>query len=81
MREPWFGPKSYGIGITPKSPAGWAAVAVYVLAMAATGPVVKFLAAPTWVIWPIIAGLAAAFLALTYIKSDRQPWRWRWGGR
>jgi hypothetical protein len=81
MTEPWFGPKAYGIGIAPRSPRGWAALGVYVLAMAATGPVVEHFAAPRWVIWIAFALLTAALLVLMYVKSDRRPWRWRWGGR
>jgi len=81
MSEPWFGPKAYGIGVSPRSPAGWAAVGVYVVAMAATGPVVRYLAAPTWIIWLSFAVLTVGFLALTILKSDRQRRRWRWGGR
>jgi hypothetical protein len=80
MSEPWFGPKAYGIGLSPKSRPGWAALAIYIVAMAATGPIVDSLDAPSWVIWAVFAALTTALLALVFIKSDRQPWRWRWGG-
>ena len=81
MGKPWFGSKTYGIGLAPKSPAGWASLAIYALAMIVAGPALKRLAAPAWILWAVLAGLTIVMLALVFIKSDRQPWRWRWGGR
>jgi hypothetical protein len=81
MGEPWFGAKEYGIGISPKTPAGWISLFVYVAAMATAPRIAHQLAAPHWAIWLVLATLTIAFFALVAIKSDRQPWRWRWGGR
>jgi membrane protein YdbS with pleckstrin-like domain len=81
MSEPWFGQKAYGIGLSPRSPAGWAATVVYILALVATVAIVKFFAAPRWAMWAAFAVLSLGFIALTIIKSDRKAWRWRWGGR
>jgi hypothetical protein len=80
MRQPWFGPKAYGIGISPKHAKGWLALGVYVLGMIATGPVVALLGAPTWAIWIAFVLLTVALFVLVFVKGDRAPWRWRWGG-
>jgi hypothetical protein len=80
MTQPWFGPKAYGIGLSPKGAKGWLALGLYVLGMIATGPVVALLRAPTWAIWITFTLLTAALFALIVLKSDRRPWRWRWGG-
>jgi hypothetical protein len=81
MGEPWFGAKTYGIGIGPKSRVGWACVAVYVGLMAAAALAVRFLDWPHWVAPAGLGGLTAAFLIVVRLKSDGQPWRWRWGRR
>jgi hypothetical protein len=81
MGEPWFGAKDYGIGLSPKTGAGWAALALYVAAMGATTPLARRLAAPHWSIGAAFAILTAAFVVLVFLKGGRQAWRWRWGGR
>jgi hypothetical protein len=81
MGAPWFELKAYGIGVSPKRPAGWIALAIYVAAVVATAPITRHLAAPRWMAGVVIGLLTVAFLLLMLAKSDRQPWRWRWGGR
>jgi hypothetical protein len=81
MGEPWFSVKTYGIGLSPKSPAGWIALAVYGAAVTAAPPVTAHFGAPRWVTGAAIAALTIGFLVLMFAKSDGRPWRWRWGGR
>ena len=81
MGKPWFGPKTYGIGIAPKSAAGWIVIAGYVLAMIAVPQLVATFHRPAWAAYVGFAVLTVAALAIMGLKSDGQPWRWRWGGR
>lgn len=86
MSEPWFGPKTYGIGIGPKSRAGWVSVAVYLVLALATPIVGLSLNWPAWVTPIALAIFTVSFLILIIAKSrgdgsDGEPWRWRWGGR
>jgi hypothetical protein len=81
MAEPWFAAKRYGLGLSPSSTAGWIATAVYVAAMAAVGFTTHALAAPKGVIPVVLGLLTLAFIGVAVLKSDRRPWRWRWGGR
>jgi hypothetical protein len=81
MTGPWFGAKEYGIGISPKSSAGWISLGIYALAMVATGPIARHFDAPLWVVWATFAFLTIGLLVLIFAKSDRRPWRWRWGRR
>lgn len=81
MSKPWFGVKKYGVGMSPASPAGWLALAVYVCAMIAVGPVVDALHGPVWAIFVCLGLLTAGLLLLVKLKGDGQPWKWRWGGR
>ena len=81
MRRPWFGANDYGIGLSPKSPAGWAALAVYVAVMAATPRLVAWFGAPLWV--SVVGAIAATAALLVVIArtSDASLWRRRWGCR
>jgi hypothetical protein len=81
MGRPWFGAKTYGIGIGPKRPAAWVAILVYVALMTAAPLAELALRWPIWAIPATFALLTLAFLALVVLTSDRQPLRWRWGGR
>jgi hypothetical protein len=83
MNEPWFGPKTYGIGIGPKSRAGWISVAVYCALMAAAPFAARFLGWPVWAAPVALGLLTVGFLILVALKSDGAAWRWRWrwGGR
>ena len=81
MGEPWFGAKTYGIGIGPKSRAGWLSILVYCSLMTAVLLTERFLHQPSWTVTIILGLLTIAFLALVFIKSDCKAWRWRWGGR
>lgn len=79
MSRPWFAQKRYGMGLSPASPAGWITLAIFVVAMALTGPIVEFLHLPVWVIWIGFAAEIAIMLWVIFAKSDGKPWRWRWG--
>lgn len=81
MSSPWFGAKRYGIGLSPKSPAGWFALGACVAAILAVPPVSRRLEAPGWAAAAASILLTLAFLLLAWLKSDRSPWSWRWGGR
>lgn len=79
MGEPWFGAKAHGIGIGPKSLAGWLSTAIYLGLMLVTLIAAIFLRWPVWII-PIGLGLfTIAFLTLVALKSSDDPLRWRWG--
>jgi hypothetical protein len=79
VSRPWFAQKRYGIGLSPASPAGWFALALFVVAMAATGPVVGFLHLSVWFIAVGFAAEIAIMVLLIFAKSDGKPWHWRWG--
>jgi hypothetical protein len=81
MGEPWFGAKAYGVGLSPKTPAGWIATLVFVVVMVGAVPVGRLLHAPRWASFVVLALAPAAFLALAIWKSGGTVWRWRWGGR
>lgn len=81
MGAPWFAAKKYGIGLSPKGPAGWITLGIYVAAVLAAAPVARLVAAPAWLAAAAIGLATLAFLLVALTKSDRQPWRWRWGGR
>ena len=81
MSEPWFGAKRYGIGLGPRSPAGWISTGVYVLLMVSAPIAGRSLNAPIWAVEAAPALLTVGFIALAILKSDGRPWRWRWGGR
>ena len=81
MSKPWFGPKTYGIGVAPKSVEGWIATLVYVVAILAVTAIGHRLGAEDWMIGAAGLVLTIALLALTVIKGDHRPWRWRWGGK
>lgn len=77
MKQPWFGVKRYGIGLGPRSPMGWATIAVYAVLMAAAHVPLTALHAPASASGIAAATLTAAFLVLIALKSDGRPWRWR----
>jgi hypothetical protein len=79
LSRPWFAQKRYGMGLSPASPAGWIALALFVAAMALTGPIVELLHLPIWCIWIGFAAETAIIVCLIFTKSDGKPWRWRWG--
>ncbi len=70
---PWFRPKRYGYGATPQTWQGWAAIALFVVAMVLD---LWFLRGAAR--WAVGGMLIATFIALAYAKSGA-PWRWRWG--
>jgi hypothetical protein len=87
MSQYWFKPKMYGYGATPSDWKGWAAVAVYAVAILAltlpllawpgempAGP--KIWQAVTWAI--MVTLLTLGFIRFTRTKTDGQ-WAWRWG--
>jgi hypothetical protein len=81
MKQPWFGPKAYGIGVSPASPAGWIATALFVLAVVAAASLGPRLHLSAWTIRLILLALVSGFFALVRWKGDKALWKWRWGGR
>ena len=81
MNRPWFGPKRYGMGLSPTTWQGWLATLIFIGLIALAAAAMRGSGRhPT--LWNVFAfgGLTAAYIALAVWKSDRQPWRWRWGG-
>ncbi len=81
MSKPWFGAKEYGLGISPKSPEGWAVMAIYVALIPTAGVLCRRLDAPSWAFSAVVLALTAGLLVLAAVKSDGLPLRWRWGGK
>lgn len=81
MNKPWFGAKTYGIGVGPKSVEGWIATLVYAAVMMGGNAIGRRLGAEPWMLGVGGLVLTLAFLALAVIKGDHQPMRWRWGGK
>ena len=81
MRRPWFGVKTYGYGIGPSRPAGWAVMAAYLVLMAAVPLGVAALHLPR--VWGGVgvALVTASLLVVMILTGDGKRWRWRWGGR
>jgi hypothetical protein len=81
MSKPWFGPKTYGYGLSPISVEGWLVTAAFVAIAIATVPVIRLFGLPDWTAGLAIAVEVAALLSICLAKSDGSPWRWRWGGK
>jgi hypothetical protein len=81
MSKPWFGPKEYGFGLSPISPAGWVATLVYVIVLMSAAFILRQRGAATWIGLATTLGITVAFIGLTLLKSDRSAWKWRWGRR
>ncbi|ENN84374.1 hypothetical protein RHSP_23316 [Rhizobium freirei PRF 81] len=77
---PWFRVKTYGYGAgLPCHWQGWAAVAIYALALAAAISVVAPFADSHPFAYALAIGIPTALLIfVVWWKSDA-PWRWRWG--
>lgn len=71
----WFAPKRFGIGAVPASPAGWAVISLYALAM---GLMMRFMPSHQS---RIVVGIAltAVLAVICWMKTDG-GWKWRWGG-
>ena len=78
-KDYWFPAKRYGWGWgLPQRPQGWAVLAVYAVAMAAT----VWLLPPTANELGFIASVALLSAALTLVCwLTGEPPRWRWGER
>jgi hypothetical protein len=70
-KKAWFGPRRFGWGLGPRSPEGWAVVAVGIVAIIVVGVVVRHAA------WAVVI-VAAALIAVTFLKgtSPGGPARW-----
>lgn len=79
MSDPWFGVKAYGIGVGPKSLAGWVSTILYCILMIGVPVAKQALNWPIWMIPIAYALLTIVFFALLFMKGDGKPWRWRWG--
>jgi hypothetical protein len=78
--EFWFRPKAFGYGASPIAWQGWALVAGYMVAAAATAILLVrsemgFAAWTTWVLAMVIA--TAASILVSWLKTDGS-WQWRW---
>ncbi len=89
MSKYWFKPHTHGYGATPANWKGWAAIAVFVVAMVVLSlsllalPAEMPMGAVAWqlVTWTIlVAVLTFAFLKLCRDRTDGE-WAWRWGGK
>ena len=86
ISKPWFGHKSYGVGLGPKSWEGWACLLAYVLLLY---PALAYLprAIPDPAAGRALGYVAAGFLtvlllAIVWAKRDRSHRvKWRWGKR
>lgn len=79
MKDPWFIVKAYGYGLEPNGIAGWVSTAAVValnLALAIGGESMGW---PKPILAISIVALNAGLIGLMWFKSDRKPWRWRWG--
>ena len=81
MGKPWFGPKRYGIGLGPTSPAGWMVMVAYVAAMVGALPLVRALGWPDWAFAVIQLAAVLLLVVLVILKRDSRPLKWRWGDR
>jgi hypothetical protein len=77
MKQPWFGVKRYGIGVGPRSPAGWAAIAVYAVLMLACPWLLGALHAPRGAGLLLALALTFGLIGLMSATSDGRTWRWR----
>jgi hypothetical protein len=84
MSKAWFRVKSYGVGYSPGSWEGWAAVAVFLLLAEGNARFTHTLFADprqgALVGAGIMIALRIGMVALVFLRSDRAPMRWRWGG-
>ncbi len=76
----WFRPKRYGYGASPANWRGWAALAVFVLLVAAAQFEEQSAPAGQTIIGSISATavLTLAFICIARRKTEG-TWRWRWG--
>jgi hypothetical protein len=89
MGKYWFKPHTHGYGATPTNWKGWAAIAVFVVAISAlslslmTFPAEMPSGAVAWQVatWAIlVAGSTFAFLKFCRDRTDG-AWAWRWGDK
>lgn len=79
MSDPWFGVKTYGIGIGPKNFWGWVSTLLYCVFMSTVPFTTRYLDWSVWIIPVEYALFTIVFFALLFMKGDGKPWRWRWG--
>jgi hypothetical protein len=70
-KKAWFGPRRLGWGLGPRSPEGWAVVAVGIAAIIVVGVLARHAA------WAVLI-VAAALIAVTFLKgtSPGGPAQW-----
>ena len=81
MKDPWFIVKSHGYGLEPNGVAGWLSTGVLValnVGLALGGERLRW---PKPTLAFSIVALNAVLIGVMWLKSDRKPWRWRWGDR
>ena len=79
MGKPWFVQKKFGAGLSPSWPAGWIALAIFVIVLSATNFGMDALHLPLWLFLVVDAIETAVFFVLMWMKNDGKPLRWRWG--
>ena len=84
MADYWFKPKTYGYGAYPLDWRGWAAIAVFCVAVTAWS-LLALLGGleplpATIVMWLGVTAMVVVFVIWAKKKSNG-PWRWRWGKR
>jgi len=79
MAKQWFRNKTYGFGWYPSCWQGWAALAVYLLVVFITMPIVASITATESMVALIFATAVfietAIFLFITYKKGDKLEWK------
>ena len=70
--KPWFGPKRWGIGLSPRSWEGWLLTVAVVLGVGFSGTMGGL---ESWQHGAIIGGLVAAYLAMAFMTFGSRPKR------
>ncbi len=79
--KPWFGQKRYGMGLGPASWQGWLTLLAYIIVMGWTVEQAQaVLGGGARTVWILLGVETLVLLVIIFLKGDRRPWRWRWGG-
>ena len=81
MQRPWFGAKTFGIGVGPKSWEGWLVIAVFAGTALALPRLAAWRHGPSWIAPAGLGLLLLALLIVMTFKGDGKSLRWRAGPR